>query len=103
MKYSEYLTHVVETKFVRGDFGKWVKFSDSFPPISEKEYEGTIIEVLYDGNPSFESVSKDRNGEVAFLDYDFSNEFFENEDYLFLELYWRFVPEPPGNEGYNCG
>ena len=47
MKVSEYLTHVDETKFVRGDFGKWVKFADSFPPISDKEYDGIIIEVFF--------------------------------------------------------
>jgi hypothetical protein len=103
MKCSEYLTHVDETKFVRGGFGKWVKFSDSFPPVSDKEYDGIIIETLFEGNPSFHSVFMTQDGDVAFLDYDFNNEFFEYGGWSYLNLYWRFVPEPPGNEGYDCG
>lgn len=103
MKVEEYLTHVDETKFIVGDYGKWVKFSESFPPISDKEYDGTLIEILSEGNPMFASISRTRDDEVSFLDYDFNNEFFEYGGWAYLNLYWRFIPEPPDNEGYDCG
>ena len=101
MTYEEYQKHVNESAYTLGDYGRWVKFGDSYPPIVDTTpYHGTIVEVLYNGNPSFNSIYTCRDGSVHWRDYDFNQEFSWGE---YEEYYWRFVPDPPGNFGYNVG
>lgn len=101
---KEYNTFVDEKRFVIGDFGKWVRFDESYPPLNAKNaLEGTTIEVLcHHGDPTFHCVYC-IEGEVRFRDHDFSTELLEWRMPDCLDLYWRFVPDPPCNERYNCG
>ena len=100
MTYEEYLRHVHPEAYTLGDYGKWIKFGDSYPPINPKG--GTTVEVLYEnGNPGYEWINMHDDGTVRWRDFDFNQEFSWGE---YEEHYWRFIPEdPPGNFGYNVG
>ena len=104
MKESDYLKRVHLEKCTPIDYGKWIKFDDSFPPVfSKKPWQGTIIEILLeDGRAIFESVFRTDTGEIRFHDIDISREFLEWQLPEYFELYWRFVPDPPGNFGYSA-
>lgn len=102
MQLEEYIRHVDSSKFDEKDYGKWVLFSESYPPIRMKPYHGVTIEFLLDsGNPTFDSVFLCEDGEVRFKDIDTTTEALVFG--LYENLYWRFVPDPPGNYGYNVG
>lgn len=102
MTIQEYLTHVKTDIVFPIDYGKWIKFSDSFPPLKEGKYSGTDFEILYEGNPYFHTVF--HNGEyVCFRDYDMTTDLLEMQLPEYMECYWRYIPNPPGNEGYDCG
>lgn len=101
MEYKEYCKHVDASKFTLGDFGRWVRFGDSYPPVSNVPYRGTTVEFLLGGDPSFEDIYTCTDGTVRFRDYDNNNEALEWG--MWEDYYWRFVPDPPGNEGYNVG
>lgn len=99
---SEYKSKVKEDIVSKVDYGRWINFQESYPPISIDKYQGTMIEILHRGNPYFHSVF--HNGETVRLRcYDWSMDLFVYNDPEYTNDYWRFVPPPPGNEGYDVG
>ena len=100
---QEYLKLVNFEVVKSKDFGKWINFNDSYPPLNKEPYNGVLIEILHEGNPYFHSVFHDGEGNVRLRCYDWNQELLEycNPDYT--KDYWRFVPSPPGNEGYDVG
>lgn len=92
---------LVNQKYVNiYDFGKWVQFKDSYPILLDKQ---TFIEVLCnDGNPTIHSIWCD-NDTVRIRDYDFHRELLIWHLNECEELYWRYMPNPPGNCGYSVG
>lgn len=84
------------------DYGKWIHFQESYPPLQDEPYNGVVIEILHKGNPYFHSIFHD--GERVFLRcYDWHNDLLEWKLPEFTNDYWRFVPSPPANEGYDVG
>jgi hypothetical protein len=83
------------------DYGKWYQFKETFPLITEKQ---TFIEVLCDdGNPTFHSIWLNDDGTIRIRDYDFHRELLMWKLDECMDLYWRYVPDPPGNCGYSVG
>ena len=84
------------------DYGKWISFQESYPPLQDEAYNGVVIEILHEGSPYFHSIFHD--GERVFLRcYDWHNDLLECELPEFTNDYWRFVPSPPANESYDVG
>ena len=102
MLIEDYSKHVKNEIVSVVDYGRWIKFSDSYPPLQALTYSSTFIEVLHEGNPYFHSVFHDGKS-VFFRDVTMTQDFLEYRLPEYEECYWRFIPEPPGNEGYNCG
>ena len=84
------------------DYGRWINLQESYPPLPNKPHKSTHFELLISGNPEFECVFHDGEN-VRLLRYDLSNELLEWYDPELTSCYWRFIPPPPRNEGYNCG
>ena len=82
------------------DYGKWYLFRDTFPLLTEKQ---TFIEVLCNGNPTFHSIWWHDDNTIRIRDYDFHRELLLWQLNECLNLYWRYVPDPPGNCGYDVG
>lgn len=103
MEYKEYIKHVNPIKFEYGNYGKWVRFTDSFTPVDiDKPYNGILIEILLNnGNPVYQSVFSTKEKEVAFRDYDINQEILSYGEYD--GLYWRFIPDPPEDRSYDVG
>lgn len=102
MSAVEYFAHV-KPDIDEHDYGTWHQFKDTFPPISN--WDGITVEVLYeDGDPGFEGfILNKEEGTVRMHDYDSNLELLEWQLDNWMERYWRFIPEPPGNFGYNVG
>lgn len=92
--------HLVKPEIVSEvDYGKWINFEESYPPLKDKH---VLIEILHNGNPYFHSIFHD--GKKVFLRcVDWHNDLLEYRDPDYTSDYWRFVPAPPGNEGYDVG
>lgn len=111
--YEQYIKYIDESKFVRGDYGKWVNFYDSFPPLPNEDDTIIDIEILYYGNVYLESIFScepdplycppSEPKTVWFQRYDDNQWIWENFFCSEHEMYWRFIPEPPGNEAYDVG
>ena len=83
------------------NFGKWVQFKNSFPMLIGRQ---TFIEILCDnGNPTIHSIWCDENNTVRIRDYDFHRELLLWHLEECFNLYWRYMPDPPGNYGYSVG
>lgn len=82
------------------DYGKWIQFKESFPILTQTN---TFIEVLLNnGEPTIHSIWCDNNT-VRIRDYDFHQELLLWHLDECMELYWRYMPDPPGNCGYSVG
>ena len=100
MNINEY-TKLVNPNLNAKDYGTWHQFKDTFPPVDS--LKGTTFEVLLDnGDPTFHCVFV-FEGNVRIRDYDFNQELLEWRLDDCMDLYWRFVPDPPGNYGYSVG
>ena len=99
---KEYMNLINPEIISEVDYGKWINFEESYPPLKDKPYNGVFIEILHQGNPYFHSIFHD--GERVFLRcYDWHNDLLEYRDPCYASDYWRFAPAPPGNEGYDVG
>ena len=99
---KEYMNLINQKIISEVDYGKWINFKESYPPLKDKPYDGVLIEILHQGNPFFHSIF--HNGERVFLRcYDWHNDLLEYRDPCYTSDYWRFVPAPPGNESYDVG
>lgn len=102
MPIEEYMSLVKPEIVSEVDYGKWINFEESYPPLKDKPYKGVLIEILHEGDPYFNSIFHD--GERVFLRrFDWHNDLLEYRDPNCTSDYWRFVPDPPGNEGYDVG
>ena len=102
MPIKEYMSLVKPEIVSEVDYGKWINFEESYPPLKEKPYEGVLIEILHEGDPYFNCIFHD--GERVLLRrVDWHYDLLEYKDPDFTSDYWRFVPRPPGNEGYDVG
>lgn len=83
------------------DYGKWIQFKESFPILSKTQ---TFIEVLCEnGNPTIHSIWWETDNTIKIRDFDFHRELLIWHLEECMELYWRYMPDPPGNCGYNVG
>lgn len=97
---AEYFKYINPNYVDINNYGKWVQFKDSFPILLDKQ---TFIEVLCDnGNPTIHSFWCENNT-VKIRDYDFHRELLIWQLNECKELYWRYMPDPPGNCGYSVG
>lgn len=102
MPMKEYMNLINQKIISEVDYGKWINFEESYPPLKDKPYDGVIIEILHRGNPFFHSIF--HNGKRVFLRcYDWNEELLEWRNPDYTNDYWRFVPDPPENEGYDVG
>lgn len=99
---EEYMSHVNPDIVSKVDYGKWINFQESYPPLNEKPYEGVLIEILHEGNPYFHDIFHNRKG-VRLLSSDWHDDLFYYHDPKYTSDYWRFVPSPPENESYDAG
>ena len=84
------------------DYGRWINFQESYPPLPEKKHDDTLFEILYhNGEPEFNYVYHDGKN-VRLRRYDLSMDLLEYFDPEVTDCYWRFIPDPPGNDGYSC-
>lgn len=99
---EKYLSKVDKGIVSEVDYGRWINFQESYPPLKKRKHDSTFIEILHEGNPYFHSIF--HNGERVWLsNYEWHNDLFEFGLPEFTNDYWRFIPSPPGNEGYDVG
>lgn len=97
---AEYFKHINPNYVDINNYGKWIQFKESYPILLDKQ---TFIEVLCnDGNPTIHSIWCE-NGIVRIRDHDFHRELLLWRLDECMELYWRYMPDPPGNYGYSVG
>ena len=97
---TDYNKLVKQEYVTLNDYGKWIQFKESFPILTQTN---TFIEVLLDnGEPTIHSIWCDNNI-VRIRDYDFHQELLLWHLDECMELYWRYMPDPPGNCGYSVG
>ena len=97
---AEYYKNVKPEYVNVADFGRWVQFKNSYPILLGKQ---TFIEVLCsNGNPTIHSIWYE-NDNIRIRDYDFHRELLLWRLDECIELYWRYMPDPPGNYGYSVG
>jgi hypothetical protein len=101
LNYIDYCKFVQPQYVDTTDLGKWVQFKDSYPILIGKQ---TFIEVLCDdGNPTIHSIWLGTDNTVRIRDFDFHRELLIWHLEECMELYWRYMPDPPGNCGYSVG
>ena len=97
---TDYNKLVKQEYVTLNDYGKWIQFKESFPILTQTN---TFIEVLLNnGEPTIHSIWCDNNT-VRIRDYDFHRELLLWHLDECMELYWRYMPDPPGNCGYSVG
>ena len=97
---TDYNKLVKQEYVTLNDYGKWIQFKESFPILTQTN---TFIEVLLDnGEPTIHSIWCENNI-VRIRDYDFHRELLLWHLDECMELYWRYMPDPPGNCGYSVG
>lgn len=104
MTVEEYNILVNPEEYTLGDYGRWVSFKKSFPPLPEENKHCRLFEFISRdcSEGLFQSVYVVDDNEVFFDDLDFRREYLEYETWRSEESYWRFLPDPPGNLQYNC-